>query len=347
MTKATQELPRGIRLRGSKYFVDVSMHGERKTATCLTLAEAIEKKDELRLALETGKEIKQPRANAASWTLQQALDKVLSLPKPDGWKDTSYEKQGTINATDAINFFGPNQKLAALSRDRIDAWLRDCEARGNSNSTVNRKLSALSKLAKVAHDYGGLAEPLKLPRQRKEPVGRIRQFSIEEEQALIAYLNVIGEEDIAEAVAVLIDTGMRRGELLNVRPSDVDSETNTLLIYGVEGKGTKNGEVRSVPMTKRVRAILKGRKRGAVCFELSERELRTAWEKAKAHLGLVNDPDFTLHVCRHTCASRLVRAGVTLPVVMKWLGHKNITTTMRYAHLYPQDLMNAVKALEN
>ncbi len=341
------ELPRGIRMRGANYFVDVTVNGQRKTATCKSLAIAVDRKAALQSALVSGKEVKQVRSNALGWTLQQALDKLLSLPKPEGWRGISYEKQATLNAIDAIKFFGPNTKLAGLSRVQIDAWFNDCEMRGNSDSTINRKRSALSKMCKIAHEYGGLEQPLKLPRQRKEPVGRIRQISKHEEDALLTWFFNVGDDEMGEAVMVLLDTGMRRSELLNLRPTDVDPATGVIMVYGVEGKGTKNGKIRSVPMTKRVASIMERHNLGSTCFNLSNAAMRTAWDKARTHMNLTDDKDFTLHVCRHTCASRLVQKGVSIPVVQAWLGHSNIQTTMRYSHLYPQDLMNAVKALEN
>lgn len=343
---STQQLPKGIRLRGRKFFVDVTVNGQRKTATVDTLGEAMARKAELQNALETGKEVKQQRANAASWTLQQALDKTLSLPKPEGWRGTSGEKQAILNATDALNFFGPQARLGDLSREQIDAWLHDCEARGNSDSTINRKRSALSKIAKVAHDYGGIDAPLKMPRQRREPVGRIRQISADEETELLRRLELHGDIETRDAVVVLIDTGMRCGELWNVRPSDVDLKTGVIMVYGTEGQGTKNGKIRSVPMTRRVKDIFAQRMKGKACFSLSNSDIRHDWDRVRAHMGLMDDKDFTPHVCRHTCASRLVKAGVSLLIVKNWLGHADISTTMRYAHLYPADLMNAVKALE-
>ncbi|MCG7628407.1 site-specific integrase [Epibacterium sp. MM17-32] len=343
---ATHELPRGIRKRGAKYFVDVTHQGKRKTATVATLHEAMAKKSELTEALTTGKEIKATRANAAGWTLQQALDKVLSLPKPEGWRGCSYEKQATLNVQDAIKFMGPDVKLEAINRDLIDAWLHDCEARSNSDSTINRKVSALSKVLKLAIEYGGLDALPKMPMQRKERVSRIRFITKDEETALYQFFIQIGRDDMAAFVMVLIETGMRRGELMNLRPVDVDLKSGVIMVYGTEGKGTKNGKIRSVAMTKACRGALQDRMTGATCFDLSVSDVRHLWDRARMHLGLADDNDFVLHVCRHTCASRLVKAGVSLPTVQQWLGHSSITTTMRYAHLYPQDIMNAAKALE-
>lgn len=336
----------GIRQRGNSWFVDVTVNGQRKTATCETRSEARTKEAELRLALQSGKKVNTRRSKARKWTLQDALDKTLSLPKPDGWRGCSYQKQATLNVTDAMNHMGPQRTLDTITRDLIDAWCLSCEAKGNSDATINRKLSALCKVMKVAVEYGGLDALPKLPRLRKERVGRIRFLTHDEEAEVLELLRVTGRDEMEAFVAVLIDTGMRRGELLNVRPQDVDLKTGVIMVYGTEGKGTKNGRIRSVPMTKRVKSIMSSRLSNRVtCFDLKESEVRHAWDWVRGQMGLAEDKDFVLHALRHTCASRLVKAGVSLPVVKDWLGHSSITTTMRYAHLFPQDLMNAAAAL--
>lgn len=343
---AKLKIPRGIRMRGTKFFVDVTVNGQRMTATCDTLEEAVRKQAELRDAAETGKDVTQRRANARTWTLREALQKTQSLPKPEGWRGTSGGDVQAMNVEDSLAFMGETISLDRITRDLIDAWCHSCEAKGNSDATINHKLSALSKVMKIAVSYGGMAAMPTMPKLRKERVGRIRQVTEAEEHMLLQCFEVYGDSEMGDAVAVLIDTGMRRGELLNLRPQDVDSKTGVLVIAGTDGKGTKNGEIRSVPMTKRVRQIMYKRKLGARCFNLTEPHMRHAWDRARAHMGLVEDEDFVLHALRHTCCSRLVRKGVPLPVVQKWMGHKNIQTTMRYAHLMPTDLMSAVTALE-
>jgi hypothetical protein len=69
------------------------------------------------------------------------------------------------------------------------------------------------------------------------------------------------------------------------------------------------------------------------------------WDCARVRLGDAFK-DVVLHTFRHTCASRLVQAGVDIVRVQKWLGHKDIKTTMIYAKLAPGDLDVAANVLE-
>ena len=342
-----RKLPRGIRQRGQKFFVDVTVNGKRRTATVNTDAEAVAKQYELKVDLETGREpASKGRSNARAWTLKDALDKTLSLPKPEGWRDTAYGPVAKLAVDEAIKTLGPDILLQEINRDLIDAWVHSCEASGNSNSTINRKLSALSKVMGVAIEHGGLLSKPKFPPRRKEPVGRIRQLSKDEEAQLLRTFRHLGYGEHADVVTVLIDTGMRLGELWNLRPQDIDIKTNTLMIYGEEGKGTKNGKIRSVPMTKRVRATVVRYQTRPLLFPRSKTWMRHPWDRVRALMGLSEDKNFSPHVCRHTCASRLVAAGIPLPVVQQYLGHNNIQTTMKYVHLLPTALVAAAEALE-
>lgn len=72
---------------------------------------------------------------------------------------------------------------------------------------------------------------------------------------------------------------------------------------------------------------------------------RSRFQKAVAgacrHLGV----QFRVHDLRHACASRLVAGGVALAVVQRWLGHRDITSTMRYVHVRDNQLQEAARAL--
>lgn len=55
--------------------------------------------------------------------------------------------------------------------------------------------------------------------------------------------------------------------------------------------------------------------------------------------------DFVFHSCRHTRATRLLEAGVDLPIIQAMLGHKHIETTMRYAHVKASNIENAMEKM--
>lgn len=350
----TKRLPKGIRLRGNKYFVDVTVDGKRKTATCDTLAEAVARQEALKEALLNGVEINANRANSRVWTLQEALDVTLDTPAKEGWKGSAWERKGRVNVEDAIRFMGAKRPLDTINLNLIEEWIKDCDRRGNGDSTINRKVSALRKVMTVAHNRDGLPALPKFPKHRRENNNRIRQVSLEEEHELLNRFTLMGEQWMADIVTVLIDTGMRCSELLNIWKQDFErgerGRPDVLLVYGEEARGTKNGTYRSVPLTKRSSDVIRrcsAATTGIKVFDTDYDTMRRTWDTVRAHMGLADDPHFTLHVLRHTCVSRLVRKGIPMPVVQKWAGHKRIETTQRYAHLYPSDLFAGVGALES
>lgn len=72
-------------------------------------------------------------------------------------------------------------------------------------------------------------------------------------------------------------------------------------------------------------------------------KLKKEFRKAVKKSGIAH---FRFHDLRHTFATRLVQAGVDLYQVAKLLGHKDISTTQRYAHHYPESLRDGVKTLD-
>jgi integrase len=169
-----------------------------------------------------------------------------------------------------------------------------------------------------------------------EEEGRIRWLTCEEEREMIDTLTRLGRPDVAAFVKVAIDTGCRRGELLNTPLMDLDGDWLRLW-----GDRTKTKVSRSVPLTPEAKALLKAH----LPWQLTEPQLRYWWDVAKEKIGLGQDDLFVLHACRHTCATRLVEAGVNLRVVQEFMGHASIKTTERYAHVSPDTLAQAAAKL--
>lgn len=326
-------LPRGIRQRNNRYFVDITVAGVRKTATCRTLEEAIETRKELSEILRGN------RISINTWTLAKAFEEAQLTPAPRGWRGQKNASKTIRNAQAALDYFGPDRKLDSITSVELEAYCRYLEdTLHNAGATVNRKLAALSKMMKLAVYCQGLDKRPEFPR-RKEGIGRIRFLSHSEEAELLTHFQQTGRPDMADLVAVLIDTGFRVGECLSLAPDNVDIGQKQITLWV-----TKNGRPRTVPMTARVQRIIK--KRLPALFPMTYESVRHYWDKARNQLGYGDDPHYVIHICRHTCASRLVQAGVPIQVVQEWMGHASVVTTQRYAHLAPRQLHQAVKALE-
>lgn len=275
------------------------------------------------------------------WTLQEALDQVHRHV----WRGTGGEAKALLNANQALTFFGPDTPTSEITSTMIIEWMEELQdEEGNSGSTLNKKLSALSMLLKRAEEFGGLKVVPKMKRY-KESQHRIRWYSDSEEKAMLSMATHLGLHDLHDFIVIGLDTGFRRAELLGLFTADYHN--GMLMLHAGD---TKNGDPRAIPCSARVKAIIADRQ--SKCIRkmfptLTRSVLRKQWDDLRSTLGKNDDPGFIIHVLRHTCATRLVSEGVPLPTVQAWMGHKVIQTTMRYAHMAHGQLQAAVALLEN
>ena len=149
-------------------------------------------------------------------------------------------------------------------------------------------------------------------------------------------------------ILLLLNTGLRRGELLNLQWADVSLDRNPQVT--VRGEGAKSGQTRHVPLNstaadtlRQWRAQTEG---DGLVFVAPDggrfKDISNLWEKLRTDSGL---KDFRLHDCRHDFASRLAMAGVDLAVIRELLGHSDFMLTLRYAHLQPAKRAEAVERI--
>ena len=155
-------------------------------------------------------------------------------------------------------------------------------------------------------------------------------------------------EWLRAVVVAAIHTGARQGELLALTWDDVDLDRGQ-----VEFRMTKNGESRVVRLSETVRALLRelpSRFHGGHVFRNHggkpiHRDGLT-WSFRRA-VRLACLQGFRFHDLRHSAASFLVQAGVSLNTVREILGHRSLAMTLRYAHLAPDHQAEAMAAMDD
>lgn len=296
---------------------------------------------EIRSAVAAGREPDMATVRAISETGKKTLRQVADIVYATRWKGHKSEGTTMLNLGLVLDILGEDTPVGEINQESIDRVIEGLRERGNSDATINRKLSPLRILLEAARKRKWLVETPELPHW-KEGKGRVRFFTDDEECELDRMTRTIGCYSEADLWVFLQDTGARVGEALKLEWQDV---TNTQVSF----VDTKNGETRTVPLTKRVKEILGVLKHWGKLkrpFPITYPEVRHTWDRVRVLLGKAEDDQWVIHTLRHTCASRLVQRGVPLIVVMKWLGHKSIQMTMRYAHLAPSNLDEAVLALD-
>lgn len=263
--------------------------------------------------------------------------------------------------------------LTDIERAHFDNFKAARLKRGRHPSTVNRDLDRLKAALSMAVEWQLLeVNPLRGVRRIKRDIEeRVRFLSPKEEGALRAALAarearlrrsrdngnrwraarskdplpaLSGYADHVTPMTLLaINTGLRRGELTQLRWGDIDLSAK---LVTVRAGYAKSGKARHVPLNSEALAVLRtyaGQHGG-------KGELFSVTSISKAWAGLMAAAKieaFRFHDLRHTFASKLVMGGVDLNTVRELLGHGDIKMTLRYAHLAPEHKAAAVEKLVN
>lgn len=207
-------------------------------------------------------------------------------------------------------------------------------------ATVNRELALLKFMFSLA---------IKWRYVKENPVKEVKQFPERKIEMKILGRDILDRlidkscDHLRGIIILAINTGMRKGEILNLRWNDVDFDKLFLFI-----KTSKSGVSRKVPMNALVVDTLKKVKRESdyvFCNPVTKEriaDVKTAYKAACRRAGI---RDLRFHDLRHTAATYMVTGGVDLVTVAEILGHADIKMTMRYAHPTPENKQKAVNVL--
>ncbi len=326
----------GLLLKKGNWYIDYYAYGRRKRekiGTSRALAENVLRKRKVEIAenkyLDVRKEQKIEFRNFADEYLE-----THSKVNNRSWENAELPPLKRLKA-----YFG-GKYLHEITPQSIEQFKAQA-VNEVSPATVNRALALLRSIFNKAAAWGKF--------DGKNPVKGIKFFK---EQPRLRFLE---KEEIAKLLEncskhlrpiaiTALNTGMRKGEILNLKWHDVDFERGIIHLYL-----TKNGEKREVPMNERVRqALIAVRKHPDSPYIFCGRDgrpyadIRKSFFTACDNSGII---DFRFHDLRHTFASQLVMAGIDLNTVRELLGHKSLEMTLRYAHLSPDYKKRAVDVL--
>lgn len=214
------------------------------------------------------------------------------------------------------------------------------QGRHRSDATVNRYIASLSAMFTFAVNEWEWVEknPCSKLKKLREGSGRTRFLTQDELSSLLTSCKTqVDHPELEVIVLIAVTTGMRRGEILGLRQSDIDRERGRILI-----RESKNGDSRSVPLVSQVLPYLNALgvvtsiRRDALLFQHPGTDLEKplvidrVWQRARTAAGLT---DFRFHDLRHTAASYLAMEGAGLREIGDILGHKTLAMVKRYSHL--------------
>lgn len=229
------------------------------------------------------------------------------------------------------------------TKSSLQEFVLRLRERGIRAVTCNTYVGAMNAFCAWLHEEGHAGERVKLAKLRVE---RRLLTLLDDAQlrALIGYRPKTFRQSRVHLAAVLIlDTGLRISEALNLRDADIDFDNLVLKVFG---KGQKE---RLVPFSRELRRRIYQYQKLRAGKGITDEFLfagfaGTRWEKRNSttsiyllqrHLGL---PRFGWHRLRHTFATQYLRHGGDVVRLSKILGHTQVTTTMRYLHLLTEDL---------
>jgi len=287
------------------------------------------------------------------WTLDKALDHYDStvVESHKGWEkersrinqlrrwDIAKKRLDELNADDVAEFIANRKSGKGFKKHVQSATIRNDVSR----------ISILYKHAVLAIRKGGwgligLTNPCSDVLLPKLPPAREMRLDTRaggDEKALFTALEGGLDGAVMSAiVAIALDTGMRRSEILGLmaeeyRQTDEGPE--------IRKPRTKNGKSRIILLTERcaelVGNLVEKTSNGKI-FNLSADAVATRFDIARVKAGL---PNFNFHDLRHEAVSRMAEAGLTLPEIMSQSGHSSIQSLQRYMHARTSEIRRKLR----
>jgi len=258
-----------------------------------------------------------------------------------------------------VQEFG-NLPLKSFTLDLVERYQAKILLTKVTQTTANKRIGILKHMFTKATDWEMVSESV------SKAVHKVKLFKVDNTRTRFLsdteirelfqacdYVRVLksgkvmknSREHLKSIIAVALNTGCRRGEILSLRWEQIDLKHGFINLIK-----TKNTEKRSIKINDTLHETLSGLVRRIdipwVFYNpKTGKQYKEVTHSFKTVCKRAEIDDFRFHDLRHTFASHLVMKGVDLTTVSRLMGHKSLTMTLRYAHLAPNHLANAVNVL--
>jgi integrase len=327
-----------IQKRGSVFRARIIRKGyQSQSKTFSTRIEAV------KWARKIETEIDQGVIKSSKTMANRMLDQQLCFSEAAEYyiKNHSVHKRNCKTETGTIRALirhWDREPVQNIDKGKVFALRDDLLSRGRSGNTVNHYFNAISKIYQMLQTEWSIAvnNPIKGIKRLPANPSRSKRISGETETALLLACEESSSKLLKPIVQFAIETGMRRGEFMGLKWSDIDLPNRRAFLHI-----TKNGEPRQVPLTLKAVEILREVKEEHPerVFPLSMDALRRCFEravkKARNNWSLSGANPFEslrIHDLRHEALSRLSDAGLNVIELSHISGHKTLAMLARYTH---------------
>ncbi|MFT6828235.1 MAG: integrase/recombinase XerD [Cyclobacteriaceae bacterium] len=228
-----------------------------------------------------------------------------------------------------INHF-PDIEIPSLDENQIREYLSFLHKKKLSNAYINQSVNAIKFYYEIVYNMPNRFYELERPiKEHKLP----KVLSKEEVLAIINHTNNIKHRCI---VALLYSAGLRRGELINLKITDIDSKRMVITVNGAKGNKDRL-TLLSTTVLKDLRVYFKEWKPQKYLFEGPEGALYSPTSIAKIISQSAKkakiQKSVTPHMLRHSFATHLLENGTDLRSIQSLLGHNSLKTTEIYTHV--------------
>jgi integrase len=315
------------------------------------LTEAREKLEEMRKKARSGNYLS--LASRKKIAFKELAEKYKEMQKGEPYYDKTRRYYVPI-----IEDFFDQRRLFQVSTLDIEAFKKKRKEtptkRGKvrSDVAVNRELETLRHMLNKAVEWGMLSEnPFSRFRGSilfEEDENRIRYLTEEEIKRLFTVLDqekpkrkespeekIKPYEYLGNIVRAALLTGLRKGDLLSLKWSDVDLEKGILFLNEQKKSGKRRVKVLNRDMLDLLKSIPRGQSE-TIFTGPDGTPLQDVKRSFRTVLRLAGVKNFHFHDLRHTSASYMVMRGASIKAVQEHLGHTSLAMTQKYAHLSPE-----------